>query len=51
MDANLYPHLARIAAPADLRRIPESELPAVAEELRRFLIDSVCARAGTSAPT
>ena len=45
MDANLYPHLARIAAPADLRLIPESELPAVADELRRFLIDSV-ARSG-----
>ncbi len=46
MDASLYPHLARIAAPADLRRMPETELPAVADELRRFLIASVASSGG-----
>jgi len=45
MDAQTYPHLARIASPEDLRHIPESDLPAVADELRQYLIASV-ARSG-----
>ncbi|MDE3141020.1 MAG: 1-deoxy-D-xylulose-5-phosphate synthase, partial [Pseudomonadota bacterium] len=46
MDAATYPRLARIASPADLRQFPETELPAVAEELRRFLIASVASSGG-----
>ena len=41
MDAQRYPRLSRIALPADLRQFPESELPAVADELRAYLIESV----------
>ena len=41
-----YPLLGRIDSPADLRALPESELPAVADELRRFLIDTVSQRGG-----
>ena len=35
-----YPRLSRIEAPADLRTLRERELPAVAAELRAFLIDT-----------
>ena len=31
MDSERYPRLSRIALPEDLRRFPESELPAIAE--------------------
>ncbi|MCP4896541.1 MAG: 1-deoxy-D-xylulose-5-phosphate synthase [bacterium] len=41
-----YPRLERIDSPEDLRRFPESELPAVASELRRFLIESVSQTGG-----
>ena len=41
MDAQRYPRLSRIAVPADLRQFPESELPAVADELRAYLIETV----------
>ncbi len=41
-----YPHLDRIALPADLRALPEHKLPAVAAELRAFLIDTVSQRGG-----
>jgi 1-deoxy-D-xylulose-5-phosphate synthase len=41
MDAQRYPRLSRIALPADLRQFPETELPAVAEELRAYLIETV----------
>ena len=41
MDAQRYPRLSRIAVPADLRQFPESELPAIAEELRAYLIETV----------
>lgn len=41
-----YPHLDRIASPSDLRRLPEQELPAVAAELRAFLIDTVSQMGG-----
>ena len=40
-DPTRYPRLAAIDAPADLRALPESELPAVADELRNYLIESV----------
>ncbi len=38
--------LARIDCPADLRRLPQSKLPALAAELRQFLIQSVSTRGG-----
>ena len=41
IDSQRYPHLARIEAPADLRAFPEDELPAIVEELRAYLIESV----------
>ena len=41
MDSERYPRLARIALPGDLRGFPEAELPAVADELRAYLIDTV----------
>jgi 1-deoxy-D-xylulose-5-phosphate synthase len=41
LDPNRYPRLARIETPADLRKLPETELPAVAAELREYLIESV----------
>ncbi len=41
-----YPLLAEIAIPADLRRLPAGKLPAVAAELRDFLIHSVSTRGG-----
>jgi 1-deoxy-D-xylulose-5-phosphate synthase len=46
IDAQRYPRLAQIAVPGDLRRFPESELPAIAEELRGYLIDSVAQSGG-----
>jgi 1-deoxy-D-xylulose-5-phosphate synthase len=45
-DAGQYPLLSRINAPADLRRLPPSELPAVARELRQFLIQTVSQMGG-----
>ncbi len=41
-----YPLLAEIANPADLRRLPVGKLPALAAELREFLIHSVSTRGG-----
>lgn len=41
MDAQRYPRLSRITLPTDLRQFPETELPAVADELRAYLIESV----------
>lgn len=41
IDSQRYPRLSRIQAPADLRRFPEEELPAIAEELRAYLIEQV----------
>ena len=41
IDATRYPRLARIDAPADLRQLDESELRAVADELRAYLIECV----------
>ena len=41
-----YPHVLAIDSPADLRRLPEAELPAVAEELRKYLIDTVSQMGG-----
>ncbi len=41
-----YPLLANIDSPAALRRLPESQLQAVATELRGFLLDSVSQSGG-----
>ena len=41
-----YPHLDRIETPAALRALPEQELPAVADELRALLIDTLSTRGG-----
>jgi 1-deoxy-D-xylulose-5-phosphate synthase len=41
-----YPLLATIASPSDLRRLPVDRLPALARELREFLIQSVSTRGG-----
>jgi 1-deoxy-D-xylulose-5-phosphate synthase len=41
IDATRYPRLARIDAPADLRRLEEPEVRAVADELRAYLIECV----------
>ena len=41
IDPSRYPRLSRIDAPADLRQFDEAELPAIADELRAYLIESV----------
>jgi 1-deoxy-D-xylulose-5-phosphate synthase len=46
IELDKYPLLAAIATPADLRRLPVGKLPAVARELREFLIHSVSTRGG-----
>ena len=44
--SNRTPLLDRIDVPADLRRLPESDLPQVADELRSELIDAVSLTGG-----
>lgn len=44
--APLYPLLKGIDSPADLRKLPVDKLPAVCEELRRFLIASLSKNPG-----
>ena len=46
IDPQRYPRLATIDSPADLRKLPETELPAVARELREYLIESVAGVGG-----
>jgi 1-deoxy-D-xylulose-5-phosphate synthase len=41
IDSTRYPRLSRITTPTDLRSFDEAELPAIAEELRAYLIESV----------
>ncbi|MCY7313528.1 MAG: 1-deoxy-D-xylulose-5-phosphate synthase [Pseudoxanthomonas sp.] len=41
IDPTRYPRLSRINLPADLRKFDESELTAVADELRAYLVESV----------
>jgi 1-deoxy-D-xylulose-5-phosphate synthase len=41
-----FPHLAPIETPADLRRVPDDQLPAVADELRQYLIEAVASSGG-----
>ncbi len=46
IDRNRYSLLARIDSPAGLKRVPETELPQVAGELRAYLIESVASVGG-----
>ncbi|ODS61734.1 MULTISPECIES: 1-deoxy-D-xylulose-5-phosphate synthase [unclassified Arenimonas] len=46
MDPQRYPRLSRISLPADLRELPESEVPAFADELRAYLIEAVSQSGG-----
>lgn len=46
IDSTRYPHLARIDSPADLRKLDAGELPAVARELREYLIEQVAGSGG-----
>src|SRR3546814_1312803 len=41
IDSSRYPRLSRIETPADLRKFDEAELPAIADELRAYLVESV----------
>ena len=41
IDATRYPLLSKVDSPAELRQLPESDLRAVADELRAYLIESV----------
>ncbi len=41
-----WPALARISCPEDLRDLPSAELPVLAGEIRRFLVEKVCASGG-----
>ncbi len=44
--APTYPILSGINSPADLRALPERDMPAVADELRAFLIDTLSRSGG-----
>ncbi len=46
MDTDKFPILARIDEPTDLRTLAASEIPAVATELRRYLLQSVSQSGG-----
>jgi 1-deoxy-D-xylulose-5-phosphate synthase len=46
MNSEQYPYLSRIRSPADLRELDEEALPEVADDLRRYLIESVAASGG-----
>ncbi|MEO6017244.1 MAG: 1-deoxy-D-xylulose-5-phosphate synthase N-terminal domain-containing protein, partial [Polaromonas sp.] len=42
----MYPLLETINSPADLRRVPRSQLRALADELRAYVLDSVSQTGG-----
>jgi 1-deoxy-D-xylulose-5-phosphate synthase len=46
MAIDSYPLLGAIASPADLRALPEAQLPELARELREFLVHTVSGRGG-----
>ena len=46
IDPQRYPRLSRISVPAELRQFPEEELPAIAGELRAYLIEQVAQSGG-----
>lgn len=41
-----YPYIAGISSPDDLKRLSQKEMPTVAEEIRRFLVDKVTVSGG-----
>ena len=45
-DLTKYPLLQKINSPADLRALPEKDLPQVCSELRGFIIDSLANNPG-----
>lgn len=45
-DLTKYPLLGKINSPADLRQLPEKDLPQVCNELRNFIIDSLANNPG-----
>jgi 1-deoxy-D-xylulose-5-phosphate synthase len=45
-DLTRYPRLAQIEVPEDLRRFGDEELPAIADELRGYLIEAVASSGG-----
>lgn len=45
-----YPLLDQIKAPGDVKRLPAADLPALCEEIRSFLIESVSATGGHLSP-
>ncbi len=49
-DLSRFPFLATIETPADLRRIADENLPAVADELRQYLIEAVASSGGHFGP-
>lgn len=46
MNLDKYPLLKQINSPADLRRYPLAQLPAISHELRQYLLDSVSQSSG-----
>jgi len=46
MNKQHYPLLSSINSPADLRQLDEEQLPQIADELRRYLIESVATSGG-----
>jgi 1-deoxy-D-xylulose-5-phosphate synthase len=46
IDLTKYPLLGKINSPADLRQLPEMDLPQVCSELRNFIIDSLANNPG-----
>jgi 1-deoxy-D-xylulose-5-phosphate synthase len=46
IDSTRYPRLSHIDSPAELRKLDASELPAVARELREYLIEQVAGSGG-----
>ncbi len=46
IDSKRYPLLARIDSPADLRKLPESQMDDIARELRAYLVESVASCGG-----
>jgi 1-deoxy-D-xylulose-5-phosphate synthase len=46
MNEQRYPLLSNIDSPADLRQLDEEQLPQAADELRRYLIESVATSGG-----
>ena len=41
-----YPVLDRVRMPDDVKHLPEEQLPVLCDEIRRFLVDSVCRTGG-----